>query len=143
MADKNTTDKHNVTKQGDQFVATVTRYFNDMDRAVQWAESTYTVDTPEQAASDMSPSDAEVINSNINPAPIPAGAEQVMSGGGSDGTTEGAPTPQNSAEHLAVDNTAAGTHDPSLDTETTQVPTTDKPQASQPSNNTNEATTSK
>jgi hypothetical protein len=131
MADtQNNTDKHNISKQGDQFVAVVTRYFDDMERAVQWAESTYTSDTPEQAASDMQPKDAEVINSNVNPAPIPAGAEQVMSGGGTqnDGTT-GAPTPADAANHLAVDNTAAGTHDPSLDTETTQVPTTDKPAA--------------
>lgn len=31
---------------------------------------------PEPAASDMNPADAENINSNINPAPVPAGAEQ-------------------------------------------------------------------
>lgn len=31
---------------------------------------------PEPAASDMNPADAENINANINPAPVPAGAEQ-------------------------------------------------------------------
>lgn len=127
MADatQNQTDKQNISKQGDKFVAVVTRYFDDMERAVQWAESTYTTDTPEQAASEMTADDAEVINSNVNPASIPAGAEQVMSGGGedNDGTTEGAPSPQDSASELAVDNTSTGTHDPRLDTETTTVPT--------------------
>lgn len=114
-------DKHNITSDGDKFKATVTRYFDDMERAVQWAESTYTVDTPEQAASAMQPKDAEVINSNVNPAPIPAGAEQVLSGGG--GSEEVTPKTELVPSAPIVDNTAAGTHDPRLDTDTTQVPT--------------------
>lgn len=119
MANDNQTDKHNISKQGDRFQAVVTRYFDDMDRAVQWAESTYTTDLgDEPAASEMTPQDAEQLNSNVNPAPIPAGAEQVLSGGGSsnDGTTKGAPAPDAAANELAVDNTAAGTHDPSSPT---------------------------
>lgn len=120
MADTSTqTDKHNISKQGDKVQAVVTRYFDDMDKAVQWAESTYTKDLgDEPAASDMTAEDAEAINSNVNPAPIPAGAEQVMSGGGANNdtnVTSGAPAPDEAAGELAVDNTAAGTFDPQGD----------------------------
>lgn len=140
MADNsNQTDKHNVQKQGEKFQATVTRYFDDMDTAVQWAESTYSTtafpDEPndEPAASDMSEKDAEKLNSQVNPAPIPAGAEQVLSGGGSsnDGTTQGAPAPDEAANELAVDNTAAGTFDPNGQNSQQEAKSApDKPQTS-------------
>jgi len=127
MADSNAsqTDKHNITQQGEKFQATVTRYFDDMDRAVQWAESVFNRDTPELPASAMDAAAAENIDSNVNLAPIPAGAEQVLSGGGS--SNIGTPKTEVVPAQPIVDNTAAGTHDPRLDTETTQVPATDTP----------------
>lgn len=133
MSDQDYTNKQHVTLKGSRYEATVTRYFDSMQEAYTWAESTTPVDTEELAASETSVDDAENINANVNPAPIPAGAEQVLSGGGdsNDGTTDGSTTPQEAAGELAVDNTAAGTHDPDLTTTTTQVPTVDSaPEAS-------------
>lgn len=113
----NYTNKHNVTQKGDKFEVTVTRYFDDMERAVQWAESTYSNepfqgvnDNNEPAASDMTPQDAEKLNANVNPAPIPAGAEQVISGGSAENTGE--PKTEVVPAAPVTDNTAAGTFDP-------------------------------
>ena len=76
------TDKFNVTKDGDQYKATATRYFDSMDEAQGWVDSIEDTDTPELPASEMTEEDAEKINSNVNPAPHHPGADEVKSGAG-------------------------------------------------------------
>lgn len=75
-------DKFNVQKDGDRFKATVTRHFDTQEQASHWGDSVTVADTPEKAASAMTPAEAEEINANVVPAPTPASAETQPSGGG-------------------------------------------------------------
>jgi hypothetical protein len=94
----NQSDKLNVSKEGEGYKAVVTRYFDSQEQANQWGESVTVKDTPEKAASQMSIAEAEAINSNVNPAPIPAGADQAVSGAGQE-TDDGESETQYHAPH--------------------------------------------